>query len=35
MNIEQTLYDTAVNFIKERYPTDWGGAAVIHRMTGV
>lgn len=30
MNIEQTLYDTAVNFIKNRYPTGWGGAAVIH-----
>ena len=30
MNIEQTLYDTAVDFIKERYPTGWGGAAVIH-----
>ena len=29
MNIEQTLYDTAVNFIKDRYPIDWGGAAVI------
>lgn len=27
--IEQILYDTAVSFIKERYPTDWGGAAVI------
>ena len=30
MNIEQTLYDTAVDFIKIRYPTGWGGAAVIH-----
>ena len=30
MNIEQILYDTAVSFIKERYPTGWGGAAVIH-----
>ncbi len=30
MNIEQTLYDTAVSFIKKRYPTGWGGAAVIH-----
>ena len=30
MNIEQTLYDTAASFIKERYPVDWGGAAVIH-----
>lgn len=30
MSIEQTLYDTAVDFIKNRYPTGWGGAAVIH-----
>lgn len=30
MSIEQDLYDNAVNFIKERYPTGWGGAAVIH-----
>lgn len=30
MNIEQTLYVTAVDFIKNRYPTGWGGAAVIH-----
>ena len=30
MNIEQTLYDTAVDFIKNRYPSGWGGAAVIH-----
>ena len=30
MNIEQTLYDTAVDFIKNRYPTGWGCAAVIH-----
>ena len=30
INIEQTLSDMAVAFIKERYPTDWGGAAVIH-----
>ena len=30
MNIKQVLYDKAVNFIKERYPAGWGGAAVIH-----
>ena len=30
MSIEQTLYDTAVEFIKNRYPIGWGGAAVIH-----
>ena len=32
MNIEQTLYDTAVDFIKSRYPTGWGGAAAIHTV---
>ena len=30
MSIEQTLYDTAIDFIKNRYPSGWGGAAVIH-----
>ena len=30
MNIEKVLYDMAVAFIEERYPTGWGGAAVIH-----
>ena len=30
MSIEQTLYDMATNFVKERYPVGWGGAAVIH-----
>ena len=30
MSIEQTLYDTAIDFIKNRYPSEWGGAAVIH-----
>lgn len=29
MCIEQKLYDIAVDFIKVRYPVDWGGAAVI------
>lgn len=29
MNIEQNLYQTAVDFIKQRYPKGWGGAAVI------
>lgn len=29
MSIEQTLYDTAVSFIKERYPVDWGGAVFL------
>lgn len=34
MDIEQTLYDTAVRFIQARYPTGWGGAAVIHTADG-
>lgn len=34
MDIEQTLYDTAVRFIQTRYPTGWGGAAVIHTADG-
>lgn len=29
MNILQTMYETAVDFIKKRYPVGWGGAAVI------
>jgi len=29
MSIEQTLFRTAVSFIKQRYPAGWGGAAVI------
>ncbi len=27
--MEQKLYDMAVSFIRQRYPTGWGGAAVI------
>ena len=34
MNIEQEMYDRAVEFIKKRYPKDWGGAAVIHTKEG-
>lgn len=29
MKIEQKMYHIAVNFIKERYPVGWGGAAVL------
>ena len=30
MTVEETMYSKAAEFIKERYPTGWGGAAVIH-----
>ena len=30
MSLESKMYDIAVEFIKKRYPTGWGGAAVIH-----
>lgn len=30
MSIEKTLYETAVHFIQSRYPSGWGGAAVLH-----
>lgn len=30
VRIERALFDKAVEFIKERYPEGWGGAAVIH-----
>ncbi|MGM9986089.1 MAG: cytidine deaminase [Bacillaceae bacterium] len=30
MNIEQQMYTKAVEFIKQRYPIGWGGAAVMH-----
>ncbi|WP_027626354.1 cytidine deaminase [Clostridium lundense] len=30
MNIEQEMYTRAIEFIEQRYPTGWGGAAVIH-----
>lgn len=29
MTIEETMYNKAVDFIKQRYPTGWGGAAII------
>ena len=28
--IEQTMYRKAIELIEQRYPTGWGGAAVIH-----
>ncbi|MCY6370245.1 cytidine deaminase [Clostridium ganghwense] len=34
MNIEQELYKRAVDFIKQRYPIDWGGAAVMYTEDG-
>ena len=34
MNIEQEMYNKATEFIKKRYPEDWGGAAVIHTEEG-
>lgn len=34
MNIEQMLYDTAVELIKKRYPTGWGGAAAMYTEDG-
>jgi len=30
MNIEQNMYKRAVEFIEHRFPTGWGGVAVIH-----
>ena len=29
MELEKKLYETAVDFIRKRYPEGWGGAAVI------
>ncbi len=29
MDIEKKLYDSAVELIKEKYPSDWGGAAAM------
>lgn len=34
MNIEQRLYDEAINLIKKRYPVGWGGAAAMHTEDG-
>lgn len=34
MTIEQQLYDTAIDFIKQRYPKGWGGCAVMRFSSG-
>lgn len=34
VSVEQKMYETAVNFIKKRYPSGWGGAAVIRTADG-
>ncbi|RAV22343.1 cytidine deaminase [Paenibacillus contaminans] len=34
MNTEQRLYQTAIDLIKSRYPTGWGGAAAICTENG-
>lgn len=34
MNIEQEMYDKVKDFIKKRFPEDWGGAAIIHTEEG-
>ena len=33
-NIEQEMYQRAIELITERYPKGWGGAAVIHTQDG-
>lgn len=30
LEIERKMYETAIELIQKRYPTGWGGAAVIH-----
>ena len=32
--IEKKMYELAVKLIEKRYPTGWGGAAVIHTNKG-
>ncbi|WP_044022323.1 cytidine deaminase [Bacillus sp. SG-1] len=34
MNIEEQLYQSAVDLIKERYPEGWGGTAAMHTEDG-
>lgn len=34
MNIEQQLYDEAVNLIEKRYPSGWGGASAMYTSDG-
>lgn len=33
-NLEAELFQEAVDFIKDRYPNGWGGAAVLRTTTG-
>ncbi len=32
--IEQLLFDTAIQFVKQRYPSGWGGCAVMRLSSG-
>ncbi|MFC3418053.1 cytidine deaminase [Salinicoccus hispanicus] len=34
MNIENHLYQSAVNLVKKRYPSGWGGAAAMFTESG-
>lgn len=34
MNIEQQLYNAAVDLIKKRYPSGWGGAVAMYTESG-
>jgi len=34
MNIEQALFEAAVELIQKRYPTGWGGAAAMYTEDG-
>ncbi|MDV2582391.1 cytidine deaminase [Alkalibacillus haloalkaliphilus] len=34
MNIEQKLYQTAIELLERRYPSDWGGAAAMYTEDG-
>ncbi|MFD2211288.1 cytidine deaminase [Virgibacillus halophilus] len=34
MNIEQKLYDEAIDLLKNRYPSGWGGAAAMYTEDG-
>ena len=34
LEIEQTMYEMATAFLKQRFPKGWGGVAVIHTEQG-
>ncbi len=34
MNIEQKLYNAAIDLVKNRYPSGWGGAAAMYTEDG-